>query len=125
VWAPARAIVILSEAKNPLGRRRRRHRVNMPPFQRSYWVYMITNRPHGTLYVGVTSSMERRIWQHKTGRQEGFSRRYGLKHLVYFEQFRDVHSALKRETELKGWLRRRKIELIEKDNPLWRDLAAA
>ena len=95
----------------------------MPPIHRNYWVYVITNRPHGTLYIGVTNSLERRIWQHKTGAKEGFSRRYGLKRLVYFEQFRDVHYALKRETELKGWLRRRKVELIEMANPMWRDLA--
>jgi putative endonuclease len=85
---------------------------------------MITNHPHGTLYIGVTNSLERRIWQHKTGFLEGFSKRYGLKHLVYFEEFRYVGNALARESELKGWLRRKKIELIEKENPLWRDLAA-
>ena len=57
----------------------------MPPIHRSYWVYMITNHPHGTLYVGVANSLERRIWQHRIGIQEGFSKRYGLKHLVYFK----------------------------------------
>ena len=83
----------------------------------------MTNQPHGTLYIGVTNSLERRIWQHKTGAHEGFTKRYGLKRLVYFEEFRDVRNAISRETELKGWLRRRKVALIEKDNPLWRDLA--
>jgi len=96
----------------------------MPPIWRTYWVYIITNRPHGTLYIGVTNSLERRTWQHKTGACEGFTKRYELKHLVYFEEFRDIRNAIRRETELKGWLRRRKIALIEKTNPLWRDLAA-
>jgi putative endonuclease len=85
---------------------------------------MITNHPHGTLYIGVTNSLERRIRQHKTGIQEGFSNRYGLKHLVYFEEFHLPANAIAREAELKGWLRKRKIELIEKTNPLWKDLAA-
>ena len=96
----------------------------MPPIHKSYWVYILTNHPHGTLYIGVTNSLERRVWQHKTGMQEGFAKRYGLKRLVYFEVFRDVGNAIERETDLKGWLRVRKIELIEKDNPLWNDLAA-
>ena len=96
----------------------------MPPLHKSYWVYILTNHPHGTLYIGVTNSLDRRVWQHRIGVREGFTRRYGLKQLVYFEEFRDVRNALARETELKGWLRQRKIELIEKDNPLWADLAA-
>ncbi len=89
----------------------------------SYWVYIITNRPYGTLYVGMTGDLERRVWQHKTGALEGFSKRYGLKQLVYVEQFRNVTSAIERETHIKGWLRKRKIELINKANPLWRDLS--
>ena len=96
----------------------------MPPVYKSYWVYIITNKPHGTLYIGMTNSLESRMWQHKTGKNEGFSKRYGLKDLVWFEEFRDVHNAIRRETELKGWVRRRKIELIEKQNSLWRDLSA-
>jgi putative endonuclease len=72
----------------------------------------------------VTNSLERRIWQHRTGEQEGFTKRYGLKQLVYFDEFREVRNAIARETELKGWLRRRKIQLIETNNPLWKDLAA-
>ncbi len=95
----------------------------MPPAHRDYWVYIITNQPHGTLYLGVTNSLERRIWQHRSGAIEDFSKRYGLKRLVYFEQFRDVTNAIARETELKGWKRDRKVALIEKENPLWNDLA--
>jgi putative endonuclease len=63
------------------------------------------------------------MWQHKTGALEGFSKRYGLTRLVYYEDFRDVKAAIAREKELKGWLRARKVELIRKDNLLWRDLA--
>jgi putative endonuclease len=96
----------------------------MPPTHRSYWVYILTNHPHGTLYVGVTNSLQTRVWQHRTGADEGFSKRYGLKQLVYFEDFRDVTNAIARETALKGWKRSRKVELIEQENPLWKDLAA-
>jgi len=118
------SFVILSGAKNPLGLRPQNTRCNMPPTHRSFWVYVITNQPHGTLYIGVTNSLERRVWQHKTGVKEGFSKRYGLDRLVYFEEFRYVGDAIARETALKGWVRRRKIELIEKTNSLWRDLSA-
>ena len=90
---------------------------------RSYWVYILSNRPHGTLYIGVTNSLERRLWQHKTGLKEGFAKQYGLNRLVYFEEFRDVSNAIRRETELKGWRRDRKIALLQQDNPLWKDLA--
>jgi putative endonuclease len=89
----------------------------------SYWVYIITNRPHGTLYVGVTNNVRRRIWEHRTGALAGFSKRYGLKRLVYLEQFRDITAAIEREKQIKGWLRRGKIELIHKANPLWQDLS--
>ena len=95
----------------------------MPPVHKSYWVYILTNKPHGTLYIGVTNSLERRVWQHKTKALEGFTKQYGLNRLVYFEEFRDVTNAITREKELKGWLRRKKIDLIQKENPLWRDLS--
>ncbi|MGA3006993.1 MAG: GIY-YIG nuclease family protein [Opitutaceae bacterium] len=95
----------------------------MPPAHKSYWVYILTNKPHGTLYIGVTNSLDRRIWQHKTKALEGFTKRYGLDRLVYFEEFRDVTNAIYREKELKGWLRHKKIDLIQKGNPFWRDLS--
>jgi len=91
---------------------------------RSYWIYVLASRPHGTLYIGVTQSLERRVWQHRIGAIEGFTKRYGIKRLVYFEEFRDIGNAIVRETQLKGWLRRKKVSLIEKDNPMWNDLAA-
>ncbi len=92
---------------------------------RSYWVYILTNKRNGTLYVGVTNSLERRIWQHKAKVIEGFTKQYGLNQLVHFEQFRDVNAAIAREKEIKGWLRKRKLELIEGGNPDWADLSAA
>jgi putative endonuclease len=95
----------------------------MPPVHKYYWVCILTNEPHGTLYIGITNSLERRVWQHKTKALEGFTKRYDLDQLVYFEEFRDVTNAISREKELKGWLRRKKIDLIQKDNPLWHDLS--
>lgn len=90
----------------------------------TYWVYVLASKPHGTLYIGVTNSLERRVWQHKTKSVAGFTARYGVDQLVYFEEFRDVSNAIAREKQLKGWLRDKKIALIQKDNPLWKDLAA-
>jgi putative endonuclease len=96
----------------------------MPPVHRSYRVYIHANRKHGTIYTGVTNSLERRVWQHKEKQTDSFTRRYGVDRLVYFEEFRDVRNAIARETEIKGWLRARKVALIEKDNPEWNDLTA-
>jgi putative endonuclease len=96
----------------------------MPPAHHSYWVYILSNRKNGTLYIGVTNSLERRLWQHKAKQADSFTRRYAVDRLMYFEEFRDVSNAIARETELKGWLRARKIALIEKDNPTWDDLGA-
>ena len=95
----------------------------MPPIHRSYWVYILASKPHGTLYIGVTNSLERRMWQHKSGEIEGFTKQYGVNRLVYFEEFRDVSNAIARESALKGLLRAKKIALIQQENPLWRDLA--
>jgi putative endonuclease len=91
--------------------------------ERSYWVYILANKPNGTIYVGVTNSLERRIWEHKTGAIPGFSRRYGLKFLVHIEEFADIIDAIAREKEIKGWLRKKKTALIRSGNPLWKDLA--
>ena len=90
---------------------------------RTYFVYILTNHPHGTLYIGVTNSIRRRIWQHRNGTNAGFAHRYGLQRLVHLERFEDVQNAIRREKEIKGWLRRRKVELIERENPRWADLA--
>ena len=86
-------------------------------------VYIMTNVAK-TLYIGVTSNLERRMYQHKHGLIEGFTKKYGLHQLVYFEQTADIRVAIEREKQLKGWRRARKIEPIETTNPNWEDLAA-
>ena len=92
--------------------------------ERTFFVYLLTNKTNGTLYVGVTNSLHRRLWQHKTGAFEGFSKRYGLHRLVYFEEFRDIRDAISREKQIKGWLRAKKVALVIEKNPHWQDLSA-
>lgn len=89
---------------------------------KQYYVYIICNKRNGTLYTGITSDLIKRIWQHKQGFVEGFSRQYGLKRLVYFEVFNDVKEAILKEKRIKKWNRQWKINLIEKSNPTWNDL---
>jgi len=86
------------------------------------WVYIVTNRPNGTLYVGVTSDLARRAWEHREGMAEGFTKRYGLKRLVYAERHDDIRAAIQREKNLKHWSRTWKVRLILADNPDWNDL---
>lgn len=88
-----------------------------------FYVYFITNMKNGTLYIGMTNNLERRMYEHKNGINEGFSKRYGLNKLVYFEQFQYVNDAIKREKQLKNWRRQWKIDLIEEENGNWNDLA--
>lgn len=88
----------------------------------SYYVYILANRKNRTLYVGVTGNLVKRIHEHKERKVEGFSKKYGLDKLVYFEQTRDATSAIEREKRLKKWNRSWKIKLIEQKNPQWRDL---
>ena len=85
-------------------------------------LYIITNKTRGTLYIGVTSDLVQRIWQHKNGLIEGFSKRYGLKMLVWFERHDSMESAIVRERNVKYWRRDWKIQIIEESNPTWRDL---
>jgi len=87
-----------------------------------YYVYIMTNRAR-TLYTGVTNDLERRVFEHRKKLVEGFTKRYGLATLVYYEASNDVRSAIEREKQIKGWLRRKKVALIESVNPEWRDLA--
>ena len=89
---------------------------------RSYFVYLLASRPNGTLYVGVTNDLRERIWQHKQELVEGFTKKYGVKSLVWFEQTESIESAIVREKQIKKWNRDWKVELIEKTNPQWRDL---
>jgi putative endonuclease len=88
----------------------------------SYYVYMLASRARGTLYIGVTGDLVRRVWEHKSGAVPGFTRRYGVTRLVWFEVFDDVTAAIQREKTLKHWLRGWKIALIERNNPTWCDL---
>ena len=85
-------------------------------------VYILTNRREGTLYVGVTSNLPLRIWQHKNNLVSGFSSKYNLHKLVYFEVSQNMESAIQYEKRLKKWNRQWKIELIEGMNPEWKDL---
>ena len=86
------------------------------------FVYIMTNKPRGTLYLGVTTDLVRRVGEHKQGGGRSFTARYNLDKLVWFESFDHVELAIQRETSLKRWSREWKIELIEKANPAWRDL---
>jgi len=87
-----------------------------------FWVYIVSSRS-GTLYIGMTNDIARRIWEHKSGMFEGFASKYGCNRLVYWESFDDVRTAIDREKQLKGWTRAKKIALIESRNPRWADLA--
>ena len=86
------------------------------------WVYIMTNRPNGTLYLGVTSDIARRAWQHREGLVEGFTKRYGLSRLVYAERHDEIVAAIQRERTMKHWPRAWKVRLIRKQNPDWDDL---
>jgi putative endonuclease len=89
----------------------------------SYYVYILTNQAPGTLYIGVTNDLERRLAQHRRGTIEGFSKKYGLTQLVYFEETPSIDDAISREKQLKNWRRQWKINLIETMNPDWKDLS--
>ena len=86
------------------------------------WVYMMTNRPNGVLYTGVTSDLARRVFEHREGLMKGFTKRYGLKRLVYAESFDDIRAAIQREKNMKHYSRAWKVGLILEANPEWRDL---
>lgn len=90
---------------------------------KNYFVYIITNKYNDVLYTGVTNNLERRIYEHKNKLVDGFSKKYNLGKLVYFESFCDINDALSAEKRVKGWVRRKKIELIESENPDWLDLS--
>lgn len=89
----------------------------------TYFVYILTSKRNGTLYIGVTNDLIRRIYEHKSGLIEGFTKKYSIDKLVYFESTSDVNAAILREKRLKKWKRQWKIDLIEKSNPEWRDLS--
>lgn len=89
----------------------------------SYFVYLLASRRNGTLYCGATNDLLRRVSEHREGRAESFTRRYGVTRLVWFETHSEVNEAIRREKRIKGWNRAWKIALIEAGNPAWRDLA--
>jgi putative endonuclease len=89
----------------------------------SYFVYLLTNWNNKVMYVGVTNDLERRLFEHKNKLISGFSEKYNLTKLVYFEETRDVYSAITREKEIKKWRREKKDQLINRVNPAWRDLS--
>ena len=89
---------------------------------KSYYVYIMTNKSK-TLYTRVTNDLERRVYEHKHKFVGGFTSRYNITKLVYYEETNDVHEALLREKQIKGWLRSKKIALIETENPEWKDLS--
>ena len=90
--------------------------------RKTYYVYIMTNQSR-TLYIGVTNDIKRRVYEHKTKLIEGFTHHYNIDTLVHVESFTDVHSAIAREKQIKHWRREKKLQLIAKDNPDWRDLS--
>jgi len=88
----------------------------------SYYVYLLTNRSK-TLYIGVTNCLAKRVEQHRQRQVPGFTKRYNIDQLVYYEIFHEIHDAIAREKQLKGWTRKKKIALIQGGNPNWEDLA--
>ncbi|MBI5178900.1 MAG: GIY-YIG nuclease family protein [Nitrospinae bacterium] len=89
---------------------------------KSYFVYILASKRNGTLYIGVTNNLARRVYEHKNNLLEGFTKKYGVSLLVYYEQIFDVRSAIAREKQMKKWNRAWKLKLIEKSNPQWEDL---
>jgi putative endonuclease len=89
---------------------------------KNYYVYILASQRNGTLYVGVTSDLIKRVWEHKKKLVDGFTKKYNVDKLVYFEQFQDAELAIKKEKRLKKYERSWKLEMIEKNNPEWNDL---
>ena len=90
--------------------------------EKNFYIYILASQKNGTLYIGVTSDLKRRIYEHKQGVAESFTRKHNVKTLVYYETYPDAESGIKREKQLKEWKRSWKLELIEKDNSGWNDL---
>ena len=89
---------------------------------KAYYVYMMTNKGRTTLYTGVTNGLTRRVSEHRSGESPGFTQRYNLNRLVYYETFNDVRDAIAREKQIKGWSRKKKDDLVVTKNPRWEDL---
>ncbi len=89
---------------------------------KSYYIYILASKRNGTLYTGITNNLIRRVYEHKQGFVDGFTRMYCINRLVYFEETNNISSALKRERQIKSWKRKWKLQLIESINPGWKDL---
>ncbi len=87
-----------------------------------YYVYILANKTNSTIYVGITNDLARRVYEHKSEKQEGFTKKYHVHKLVYYEETSDVYSALTREKQIKSWSRRRKNDLINTLNPTWKEI---
>jgi putative endonuclease len=94
----------------------------MPVQIKNAYVYILTNKNNSVLYTGVTNDLTRRVWEHKNSLGSSFTKRYNLDKLIYFEYFDRMDTAIAREKQIKGGSRKRKVELIERDNPEWLDL---
>jgi putative endonuclease len=90
--------------------------------EKRFYIYILANRPRGSIYIGMTNDLVRRVWQHKEGQANGFTKRYWIKRLVYFEAHATAENAIEREKRLKRWRRAWKDDLVECANPMWRDL---
>ena len=90
--------------------------------ENSYFVYTLASKRNGTLYTGVTNDLVRRVWQHKNGEAEGFTKKYHVHALVWYEVHNDINEAIAREKQIKGWRRERKIALVDSVNPDWTEL---
>jgi len=88
-----------------------------------YYVYILASKIRGTLYIGITNNLQQRVFEHKAGIKKGFTQKYGINKLMYFEEFQDVSDAISREKNLKKWKRDWKIKLIEENNKKWLDLS--
>ena len=89
----------------------------------NYYVYILTDKSRSTLYIGVTNDLAKRLWQHRNPEKASFSQQYHCILLMYYENYGDIHAAIAREKQLKGWRREKKVALIERDNPRWEDLS--
>jgi putative endonuclease len=99
------------------------HPGDTSPMPKTYYVYMMASKRNGTLYIGVTNDLARRISEHREGLMPGFTKTHNVKLLVYYEMFDDIHHAIHRESQIKKYKREWKINLIQRDNKEWRDLA--
>lgn len=90
---------------------------------KSYYVYILTSKLNSVLYIGITNNLARRIYEHKNKLFKGFTEKYNVNKLVYCEEFNNIEDAIANEKKLKGWIRRKKVDLIDEHNPEWKDLS--